>query len=440
MHTTLALTAGIATAGALLSLVWALHRRLRVVRQLSFALGLASVAAGLRVFLSLSGETWGALAPEEFGKLDNALTWLLSLLVVALVLKLVGLYFFDIYLQGRGLRLPPLLPKVAFATAYVIAAFITLKQAFPERDFGPLLATSAVTSLVLGLALQPILGNFFAGLVISVERPFRINDWVRFEGTEGQVVSINWRTTHLRTRDNDNLVVPNSTIAGQDVLNFHYPHPLHMERIYVGAHYRHPPYLVKTAMLDAARRARGVLDKPSAEVFLHDFDESSITYELRAWIEDFAAKPAIINRVRSYIWEEFRRHGITIPFPIRTLEIEPRVNRLEVEQAEPVPTVAVAPTGRLMIVDGKGTGHRFAIGTGSFLIGRAGECDLTLDDARASSQHASVTWVEGSGYVLKDMESQNGTRVNGHPTAEHQLKDLDRIEIADTVLVFESYE
>ena len=439
MSTIQALAGGIGTSAVLLTLVWVLHRRLRVVRQLSFALGLASIAAGLRVFLTLSalGGAPETIAGTELG---NALTWLLLLLVVVLVLKILGLYFFDVYLRSRGLRLPPLLPKVAFATAYILAAFITLKQAFPDTDFGPLLATSAVTSLVLGLALQPILGNFFAGLVISVERPFRINDWIQYEGTEGQVVSINWRTTHLRTRDNDNLVVPNSNIAGQDVVNFFYPHALHMERIYVGAHYRHPPYLVKTAMLDAARRAKGVLDKPSPQVFLHDFDDSAITYELRAWIEDFGNKPAIVNRVRSYIWEEFRRHGITIPFPIRTLEIEPRVNRLAVEQTEPVVAAALAPTGRLMIVEGKGTGHRFAIGMGSFVIGRAGECDLTLDDSRASSQHASVTWDEEKGYIVQDLESQNGTLVNGHRIETHQLKDLDRIAIADTVLVFESHE
>jgi small-conductance mechanosensitive channel len=428
----LALAAGIGTSVVLLALVWFLHRRLLVVRQLSVALGLASIAAGLRVFLNL----WGGSA----GPLDNALTWLLLMLVVVLAVKLIGLYFFEIHLQSRGLRLPPLLPKVAFGLAYLIAAFLILKQAFPDTEFGALLATSAVASLVLGLALQPILGNFFASLVISVERPFRINDWVRYDDIEAQVVSINWRTTHLRTRDNDNLVVPNSNISGADVLNYFYPHPLHMERVYVGAHYRHPPYLVKTAMLDAARRAKGVLDKPSAEVYLVEFADSAITYELRLWIDDFASKPTIVNRVKSNIWEEFRRHNLTIPFPIRTLEIEPRANRFAVEQSPRETPATLAPTGRLMIVQGKGTGNRFALGTGAFVIGRAGECDLTLDDSRASSRHASITWEEARGYILLDLKSQNGTLVNGRRIEEHLLKDLDRIEITETVLVFETHE
>ncbi len=178
MSTTLALAlaGGLGASTVLLTLVWVLHRRLRIVRQLSFPLSLAAIVVGLRVFLTLSQETFASA--DAYEKLDGALTWLLLLLPVVLVVKIVGLYYFDIYLLGRGYRLPALLPKVAVATAYIIATFFTLNQAFPEADFGPLLATSAVTSLVLGLALQPILGNFFAGLVISVERPFRIGNRV----------------------------------------------------------------------------------------------------------------------------------------------------------------------------------------------------------------------------------------------------------------------
>ncbi|MDX1644778.1 MAG: mechanosensitive ion channel [Thermoanaerobaculia bacterium] len=432
MNTALAIAGGVGTSAVLLLLTWLLHRRLRIVRQLSFVLTLASIAAGPWVFLNLSGGTWGTV--------DLALDWLLLLLIVVLILKVVGLFFFELQLPARGIRLPDLLPKVTFGTAYLIAAFITLKVAFPWVEFGALLAASAVTSLVLGLALQPILGNFFAGLVISAERPFRINDWIRYGEIEARVVSINWRTTHLRTRDNDNLVVPNSKIASEDILNYFYPNPLHMERIYVGAHYRHPPYLVKTAMLDAARRVPQVLDKPSTAVFLHDFADSAIVYELRAWIEDMGEKPAIVNRIKSAIWEEFRRHGLTIPFPIRTLEIEPRVNRVAVEEAEPVEAPQTTATGRLVVLAGDESGNRYHLGTGATLLGRSQESDVTLSDSRASSKHASVEWVEGEGYYLEDLESQNGTRVNGHPVERHRLRDLDRIEIGDTVLVFESHE
>ena len=87
-------------------------------------------------------------------------------------------------------------------------------------------------------------------------------------------------------------------------------------------HYRTPPYRVKQALLDAADRTEGVLEKPSPEVYLLDFGDSAILYELRIWIEDIAHRPRIGSHCRSEIWEEFRRQGITIPYPIRTLEFE----------------------------------------------------------------------------------------------------------------------
>ena len=251
-----AIAAGLGTTLVLLTLIWFLHRNLRVIRQLSFVLSLAGVAGGWLVFVTL----WGG---DTSGAIGNALTWLILLLIVVLMVKIIGLYFFEVVLRSRDAKLPALVPKVAYFTAYMLAVLPTLMIAFPGLNIGPLLASGAVTSLVLGLALQPILGNFFSGLVISLERPFRIDDWIEYQGIEAKVVGITWRTTRLRTRDNDDLVVSNARIAQEDVKNFYYPHPLHMERIYVGVHYRTPPYRVKQALLRAAARVDKVLDKPN---------------------------------------------------------------------------------------------------------------------------------------------------------------------------------
>ena len=434
MDLAIAIAAGIGTSLVLLTLIWLLARNLRLVRQLSFALGLAAIAGGLRVFLTMSGVSEGPLG--------DALTWLLLLLVVVLIVKVIGLYFFEVVLRSRETKLPALVPKVAFFTAYMLAVLPTLKLAFPGLNVAPLLASGAVTSLVLGLALQPILGNFFAGLVISLERPFRIDDWIRYGEIEAKVVGITWRTTRLRTRDNDDLVVPNAVIAQENIVNFYYPHPLHMERIYVGVHYRTPPYRVKQAMLRAASRVDQVLDKPSPAVFLFDFDDSAITYELRIWIDAIAEKPGINDELRSAIWESFRRAGITIPFPIRTLEIEPRKRRLDLHQLgeEELDTAGMAAVGRLVVVEGADEGQKFPLGPGKTTVGRGGESNMLLAEPLASSEHFEIEWSEEEGYTLRDLESQNGTRVNGKQTTERRLMDMDRIAVGATVLVFEANE
>ncbi len=420
-----------ATSAVGVILVALLSRRLRLVRQLSFPLYVGAIAAGMKVFLLLQGQEMQALA--------ISLDWVLLFLISVLVLRIAGLYLFDVHLPSRrGMRLPPLLPAVAMGVVYLVTALVTLRVFFPEMPFDKLFATGAVTSLVLGLALQPILGNFFAGVVLSIEQPFRINDWIKVSDVEGRVAKMTWRTTHLRTRDNDTVVIPNGKIADQDILNFFYPHPLHLERIYVGVHYRTPPYRVKQALLDVADRIDSVLKKPTPAVYLHSFDESAITYELRAWIEDIANRPRIASHIRSEMWEELQRQGMTIPFPIRTLEIEPRAKTLELARpAPPAPKREGPPPARLFVYRGPERGRVCALDGQPVTVGRSASCTLTLTEPRASKEHLRVEWSD-DGYVARDLESQNGTVINTDSLDRRVLRHLDHLIIGDTVIIFES--
>ena len=296
-----------------------------------------------------------------------------------------------------------------------------------------------MTSLVLGLALQPILGNFFAGVVLSLEQPFRINDWIkvgehRGKGGEGHLA--HHPPAHARQRHHRHPQLRRSPTS--EVLNYYYPHPLHLERIYVGVHYRTPPYRVRQALLDVADRVEAVLKKPTPSVYLFSFDDSAITYELRVWIEDIANKPRINSHVKSEIWEEFKRRGITIPFPIRTLEIEPRAGRLEV--ARPPKPVAVdpgqPPPARLYVYRGPDRGESVALENGPVTVGRSSSCTLTLQEPHASKEHLRVEFRDG-GYLARDLGSQNGTRINTHALDEQVLTHLDHLVIGDTVIIFE---
>src|SRR3954467_1561474 len=296
-------------------MIAALQKRFFWVRQLAFPLYVAAGVATLEIVSRLQ-------PAYQAEAVRRVLGWAWLFLGLITIFRLLGLYLFDVHLAARrGMSLPPLLPAVTMTVVYLATAFVTLRMSFPKLDVTALVATSAVTSLVLGLALQPILGNFFAGLVISVEKPFRINDWIKVGEQEGRVMAITWRTTHLRTRENDNLVIPNSKLADERVLNYYYPHPLHMERVKIAAHFDEPPYHVRRVLLDCAAGVPGVLDKPAPDVYLLSFDASAIVYELRIWIEDMAQGPKIASDVRSRVWEEFHKERIVIPYPIQTLEI-----------------------------------------------------------------------------------------------------------------------
>ncbi len=423
MNLALATLAGLAVAAVLVWLLLQLQRSSFLARQLGFPLFVGAAVAGVRVF---------TLFPGRVPAAERLLGWALVFLLCVTVLRVLGLLLFDVHLHGRrGLRLPPLLPAVAMGLAYVLAALVSLTLSFPDLDLAPLLASTAVTSLVLGLALQPILGNFFAGLVISLERPFRLNDWIRVGDVEGRVVAITWRTTHLRTRDNDNLVIPNSKISEERVLNYFYPHPMHLERIVVGVHYRTPPYRVRRALLECVAGVPGALEKPTPEVYLLRFDESAVSYELRVWIEDIAQAPRIASDLRNRIWEEFKREGIVIPFPIRTLELPPRARRREAG-AE----TAAAPA-RLFVAEGPERGASLELDGGPVVLGRSRAAALPLTDPNASKEHLRIEWTE-EGWRLTDLGSSFGTRVNGRPATTVLLAPLDRIAIGETTIVFES--
>jgi hypothetical protein len=135
-------------------------------------------------------------------------------------------------------------------------------------------------------------------------------------------MEINWRSTRLRTNDGIYLDIPNYTIARGTIINLHYPTPLHAMRVRVGVDYGVPPNRVKDALYRAASNAEGVLPDPPTRVFVVDFAESAVIYEIKFSMGDHRAYNEICDAIRTNIWYEFKRQHITIPFPIRTLHLQ----------------------------------------------------------------------------------------------------------------------
>jgi hypothetical protein len=143
-------------------------------------------------------------------------------------------------------------------------------------------------------------------------------------GQEGQVVQMNWRTLTLHTRDNHNLIVPNSNIARQEISNYSRPTPLQLIHATIGIAYRHPPSLVKETLTRAVAAAAGLQRDPPPEVLIKAFGDSAVQYDVRFWITDYAHLPQLTDSVLSHIWYGLKRAGIEIPFPthdvfVRTL-------------------------------------------------------------------------------------------------------------------------
>ena len=206
-------------------------------------------------------------------------------------------------------RVPAIVQDVIVIALFAIAATMLLDE--------KVLTTSAVGAVVVGFALQDTLGNFFAGLAIQVEKPFRIGQWIRVGDFEGRVEEVTWRATKLLTKAGQFVIVPNSLVAKDPILNYSEPIVPTRLQVDIGLSYDAAPNLAKRALLEALSNAPLVLRDPAPDVVVIDFAASSVSYRVRFWIGDFGQDDLAYDQVRSNLWYTLRRHGIEIPYPIQ---------------------------------------------------------------------------------------------------------------------------
>ncbi|MBL8958007.1 MAG: mechanosensitive ion channel family protein [Myxococcaceae bacterium] len=216
---------------------------------------------------------------------------------------------------------PKILRDLLDFVLYVIAAVPILKTQL-DVDLTGLLATSAILSVVLGLALQETLGNFFAGLSLQLERPYRAGDWISVgENGEhvGRVVQIAWRATRIVTPRLEETTVPNSVIAKQPLKNFPrggLPVGIDFE---IGIAYAVPPNTVRTEVLAALGEISSVLKSPAPFCRVKEFGESAVIYTIRFFVMDFNDWPSAQDEAYTRLWYRFSRANIEIPYPQRVV-------------------------------------------------------------------------------------------------------------------------
>jgi len=243
------------------------------------------------------------------------------MLVVGLlaVLLIASLFLIDFVLVRQlDFEIPNILRDVTVMALFFVGVMMILIHR-TDLDVAGLFTTSAVLSVIIGLALQDTLGNVFSGLALQTERSFSVGDWVRFADQEGVITDISWRATILRTRANDLVIIPNSLISKDVVINYSAPTRIHAILAELGVHYRHPPATVIAAIEEAADQTEHVLKLPKVDVRTLHYGDFAINYQVKYWIKDYADLEDIKNAFMTRIWYSFSRHGIEIPFPIRNV-------------------------------------------------------------------------------------------------------------------------
>jgi len=257
------------------------------------------------------------------------------LLSTALVVALVNRYIWDLYFEQRKQTpIPHFLREIVALIIFVIALLFVLSFGYhAERELKGVVATSGVLAVILGIAGQNLLGNIIAGISLQINRPYKVGDWLKVGETYGEVMEINWRSTRLCTNDTIYLDIPHNEIAKSTIVNLHYPTELHAMRIRVSVDYLVPPNRVKDALARAAQNALNVVPEPKVRIFLVDFAESAVIYEIKYYMMNHARINETNDSVRTNVWYELKRQGIRIPYPIRTLHLE-RGRTRPIEQEE----------------------------------------------------------------------------------------------------------
>lgn len=259
------------------------------------------------------------------------------LLSTALVVALVNRYVWDFYFEKkRQTPIPHFLREVVGGIIFLIVLLFVLSYGYhAETQLKGLLAGSGVIAIILGFAGQNLFAGIIGGVSIQINRPYKVGDWLQVHERFAEVMEINWRSTRLRTNDNIYLDIPNNEMVSHEIVNLHYPTEVHAMRIRVGVEYKNPPNLVKDALFRAASTADGVLAQPKVKVFLVDFADFAVTYEIKFYMGNHSRINEINDAVRTNVWYEFKRRGITIPFPIRTLQVQRKAApRAQDDQAE----------------------------------------------------------------------------------------------------------
>ncbi|MBC8031429.1 MAG: mechanosensitive ion channel [Pyrinomonadaceae bacterium] len=210
-----------------------------------------------------------------------------------------------------------------------------LSQAF-KLDLTSIAIVFTALSVGIGFGLQYIAADIASGFILLFERPVRIGDRITIGEDEGDVKSINLRTTLVTTNDNISIIVPNSKLVSQRVINWSYGDPRARIAIPVGVAYDADVELVTETLILAAAGVENVLTDPSPRVQFLKFGDSSLDFRLLVWSVQPRRHLEIKSDINYRIWRLFRERRIEIPYP--TTEFRMRPEPANIGTPEKVPS------------------------------------------------------------------------------------------------------
>ena len=265
----------------------------------------------------------GANPSPSAGTIISAVKLFLLGIIGYLLVRALNSLFFSLAFRLKRIDAPTLIRNIFTIVAFSIFFLIAFTFLFPDINLGALFTTSAIFGVILGLALQDTLGNFFSGISLQADRPFQVGDVITVGSHRqtGVVEEISWRAIKIRTFANHVVLIANST-AAKEAIEVCPRENLNARLVYFNTLYSDSPAKTIHVVREAVREADNVSDKVTPVVRIRNLGDNGVDYEVKYWLNDYAKYNDTDALVRQRIWYAFRRAGLSFAYPTRTLFVE----------------------------------------------------------------------------------------------------------------------
>ena len=292
-----------------------------------FLLAIPLVAKHAKVFLNFIILDSDTLQIGIVSLAKGVIVFYILFLLTKIIRKSIQIY---LYYKSQGEDVVSTVDILIYNTALVFIVLITLS--ILGLSWKILLPIAGALGIGIGFGLQDIVNNFISGFVILMGKTIKRGDWITIGENSGKIVDIGVRTSTLRTLDNIDIIIPNSQMISQQLINWSYSDNNVRIHLPVGVSYSSDVNLVKETLLEVAKKAEFILSSPAPDAYFLAFGDSSLNFELLAWANiKRVSLPLAKSTLNFMIWNAFKEKGIQIPFPQRDVWFrnEPKMDRGE---------------------------------------------------------------------------------------------------------------
>lgn len=259
------------------------------------------------------------LIDKHAGLSENLIYSLIALIWTALIIKLSKLVIIRSLdrlsdTSHFSKQMQPLMLNLS--KVVTVSIFFTVLAFIWAVDVTAIWASAGIVSVAVALAAKDSLSNFFGGITVIMDKPYKLGDYIELDKEDrGEVVEIGMRSTRIKTRDDILITIPNSTIANSKIVNESAPVPKFRIRVKLKVAYGTDIDIVEEILVNIARDNANVVFAPDPRVRFREFADSGMDFELLCWAKEPALRGLTIHQINCKIYKEFNKRGIKFPFP-----------------------------------------------------------------------------------------------------------------------------